>query len=71
MAEAAETRYSRSQFAGCRAHRPDVLFESEADGLRENGSTWMNKSDMAERLAGRTGMSKAAAKDAVSSRNAG
>ena len=37
----------------------------EADGLVENGSAWMNKSELAERLAGRTGMSKAAAKDAV------
>ena len=37
----------------------------EADGLREIRSAWMNKSELAERLAGRTGMSKAAAKDAV------
>lgn len=37
----------------------------KSDGLVENGSTRMNKSELAERLAGRTGMSKAAAKDAV------
>ena len=36
-----------------------------ADGLGENGGAWMNKSELAERLAVRTGMSKVAAKDAV------
>ena len=51
----------------CRLSRPapQRATHSEADGLVENGSACMNKSELAERLAGRTGMSKAAAKDAV------
>ena len=36
-----------------------------ADGVRENGSAWMNNADLAERLAGGPGMNKVAAKDAV------
>ena len=35
-----------------------------ADRLRECESAWMNRPELAERLAGRTEMSKAAAKDA-------
>ena len=37
----------------------------EADGLRKYGSAWTNKPELAERLAGRRGVSKAAAKDAA------
>ena len=37
----------------------------KAAGVRENGSAWMNNADLAERLAGRPGMNKVAAKDAV------
>ena len=36
----------------------------KSDGLVENGSGWMNKSELAERLTGWTGMTRAAAKDA-------
>ena len=62
MAETATIRYSRRRFVGCRARRRDVLFDSEPDGLREIGGARMNESDLAEGLAGRTGMSKAAAR---------
>lgn len=41
-----------------------VQFGWESDGLRENGSASMNKGKLAKRLAGRTGTSRAAAKDA-------
>lgn len=37
----------------------------KADGLHDNGSASMKKVELAERLAARMGMNKAAAKDAV------
>ncbi len=50
---------------GYRGERSDMLLTLGRNVLRENGSVWMNKSELAERLGARTGMNKAAAKDAV------
>ena len=63
---AAVTRHaSEPALQGCRARQRDVLLNSGSGRpCREQGA-WMNKSELAERLAGRAGMSKAAAKDAV------
>ena len=55
----------RAALRGYRARQRDVLLNSGSGWPWREQGAWMNNSELAERLAGRTGMSKAAAKVAV------